>query len=43
MRQETVAALSTLARHFGSRQRTAIITHADVTTAAFWTCTTMCT
>lgn len=30
MRQETVAALSTLARHFGSRQRTAIITHADV-------------
>lgn len=30
MRQETVATLSTLARHFGSRQRTAIITHADV-------------
>ena len=25
MRQETVAALSTLARHFGSRQRTAML------------------
>lgn len=30
LRRETLAALSSLARHFASRQRTAIITHADV-------------